>query len=104
MIFQLLGISPVEDLIISSSLNNFLYISWSRPSFYSNDVPRGSSLTYHIQLVGDNISTTFNTSDTNYEFGSVTLCDNFNVSVTASVAQYSSSNVTLNHDNGSKLF
>ena len=101
LIYQI-GISPVEDLIISSSLNNFLYISWSPPSLYSSDIPQGSDTTYHIQLVGDNISTT-TTTDTFYEFGSVTLCDKFNVSVTASIVQYNSSSVTLNHDNGSKL-
>ena len=101
MIYQI-GISPVEDLIISSSLNNFLNISWSPPSFYSSDIPQGSDTTYHIQLVGDNILTT-TTTDTFYEFVNVSLCNTFNVSVTASVDNYISSNVTVFHDNGSKL-
>ena len=101
MIYQI-GISPVEDLIISSSLNNFLNISWSPPSFYSNDIPQGSIPTYHIQLVGDNILTT-TTTDTFYEFVNVSLCNTFNVSVTASVSNYISNSVNETNSNGSKL-
>ena len=101
MIHQI-GISPVENLIISSSLNNFLNISWSPPSFYSNDVPRGSDTTYHIQLVGDNILTA-TTTDTFYEFVNVSLCNTFNVNVTASVGNYISNNVNVTNDNYSKL-
>ena len=99
MIYQI-GISPVEDLNISSSLNNFLNISWSSPSFYSNDIPQGSDTTYHIQLVGDNILTA-TTTDTFYEFVNVSLCNTFNVSVTASVSNYTSNNKI--NKNGSKL-
>ena len=80
-----------------------MYISWSRPSFQSTDIPIGNIPTYHIQLVGDHIILTASTTITFYEFNSVTLCDKFNVSVTASIVQYNSSSVTLNHDNGSKL-
>ena len=94
-----LGISPVEDLIISSSLNNFLNISWSPPSFYSNDIPQGSIPTYHIQLVGDTTTTT----DTFYEFVNVSLCNTFNVSVTASVSNYTSNDVTEPYHSESKL-
>ena len=101
MIYQI-GISPVEDLIISSSLNNFLYISWSPPSFYSSHVPQGSDTTYHIQLVGDNILTT-TTTDTFYEFVNVSLCNTFNVSVTASVGNYISNSVNGTNSDGSKL-
>ena len=99
LIYQI-GISPVEDLIISSSLNNFLNISWSLPSFYSNDIPQESDTTYHIQLVGDNILTA-TTTDTFYEFVNVSLCNTFNVSITASVSNYISNNKS--NRNGSKL-
>ena len=102
ILIHLIGISPVEDLIISSSLNNFLYISWSPPSFYSNDIPQGSYHTYHIQLVGDNILTA-TTTDTFYEFVNVSLCNTFNVSVTASVGNYISNSVNVTNDNHSKL-
>ena len=101
LIYQI-GISPVEDLIMSSSLNNFLYISWSPSSYYSNDIPQGSDTTYHIQLVGDNILTT-TTTDTFYEFVNVSLCNTFNVSVTASVDNYISNSVNVTNDNHSKL-
>ena len=101
MIYQI-GISPVEDLIIFSSLNNFLYISWSPPSFYSNDIPQGSDPTYHIQLIGDNILNT-TTTDTFYEFVNVSLCNTFNVSVTASVDNYISNSVNGTNGNQSKL-
>ena len=92
MIYQI-GISPVEDLNISSSLNNFLNISWSPSSFYSNDIPQGSIPTYHIQLVG-NHTLTATTTDTFYEFVNVSLCNTFNVSVTASVDNYISNTVS----------
>ena len=87
---------------MSSSLNNFLYISWSPPSFYSNDIPYGSIPTYHIQLVGDNILTA-TTTDTFYEFVNVSLCNTFNVSVTTSVGNYISNSVNVTNDNYSKL-
>ena len=77
-------------------------ISWSSPSFYSNDIPQGSDTTYHIQLVGDNILTT-TTTDTFYEFVNVSLCNTFNVSVTASVGNYTSNSVNVTDDNHSKL-
>ena len=101
MIYQI-GISPVEDLIISPSLNNFLNISWSH-LFYSSDIPQGSIPTYHIQLVGDNILIV-TTSDTFYEFVNVSLCNTFNVSVTASVDNYISNSVNETNDNQSKLY
>ena len=102
LLILLLGISPVENLIISSSLNNFLNISWSPPSFYSSDIPYGSIPTYHIQLVGDNILTA-TTTDTFYEFVNVSLCNTFNVSVTASVSNYISNSVNVTDDIHSKL-
>ena len=101
LIYQI-GISPVEDLNISSSLNNFLNISWSPPSLYSSDIPQGSIPTYHIQLVGDNILTA-TTTDTFYEFVNVSLCNTFNVSVTASVSNYTSNSVNTTNNNQSKL-
>ena len=79
-------------------------ISWSPPSFYSNDIPQGSIPTYHIQLVGhgDNILTA-TTTDTFYEFVNVSLCNTFNVSVTASVGNYISNSVNVTDDNHCKL-
>ena len=79
-----------------------MYISWSPPSFYSNDIPQGSIPTYYMQLVGDNILTA-TTTDTFYEFVNVSLCNTFNVSVTTSVSNYISSNVTEPHHSESKL-
>ena len=79
-----------------------MYISWSPPSFYSNDILQGSDTTYHIQLVGDNILTAI-TTDTFYEFVNVSLCNTFNVSVTTSVSNYISNSVNVTNDNHSKL-
>ena len=81
-----------------------MYISWSPPSFYSNDIPQGSDTisTYHIQLVGDNILTA-TTTDTFYEFVNVSLCNTFNVSVTASIVNYISNSVNEINSDGSKL-
>ena len=78
-------------------------ISWSPPSFYSEDIPQGSDTTYHIQLVGDNILTA-TTTDIFYEFVNVSLCNTFNVSVTASIVNYISNSVNETNDNGSKLY
>ena len=89
-------------MIISSSLNNFLNISWSPPSFYSSDIPQGTIPTYHIQLVGDNILNT-TTTDTFYEFVNVSLCNTFNVSVTASIVNYISNSANATNGNQSKL-
>ena len=79
-----------------------MYISWSPPSFYSSDIPQGSDSTYHIQLVGDDILTT-TTTDTFSEFANVSLCNTFNVSVTASVGNYTSNSVNETNGNQSKL-
>ena len=78
-----------------------MYISWSPPSFYSNDIPQGTIPTYHIQLVGDNILTAI--TDTFYEFVNVSLCNTFNVSVTASIVNYISNSVNGTNSDGSKL-
>ena len=86
----------------SSSLNNFLNISWSPPSFYSSDIPQGSNTIYHIQLAGDNTLTAI-TTDTFYEFVNVSLCNTFNLSISASAGQYNSSSVNETNNNGSKL-
>ena len=86
---------------MSSSSNNFLNISWSPPSFYSNDIPYGSIPTYYIQLVGNKDPLTATTTDTFYEFVNVSPCNTFNVSVTASVGNYISNSV--NASNQSKL-
>ena len=79
-----------------------MYIFWSPPSFYSNDIPREADTTYHIQLVGDN-TLTATTTDTFYVFGSISLCNIFNVSVTASVGNYISNSINFANDNHSKL-
>ena len=79
-----------------------MYIFWSPPSFYSNDIPRETDTTYHIQLVGDN-TLTATTTDTFYEFINVSLCNTFNVSVTTSVDDYISNSVNETNENLSKL-
>ena len=66
------------------------------------DIPQGSNTIYHIQLAGDNTLTAITTNAFKSLFN-VSLCNTFNVSVTASAGQYNSSSVNETNNNGSKL-
>ena len=86
-----LGISSVNDLDLDFSNNP--YITWSPPSFYSEDIPHGSITTYHVYVKNVNYSVVadVNTTDTFYQLPSnLTICDSYNASVTAFTEQYSS--------------
>ena len=101
-----LGVSPVEDLQYNFTSNNSLLITWSRPDYYSNDVPVGSPVSYQVLVTdeedGDIILDT-NTLNRNIEVYNVTECDTFNISVTALVDQYTSYNNT-ERNNGSMRY
>lgn len=71
------GISAVTDLKIT--FKNTLLITWSPPTYYSDDIPINSSLSYQV-LVTDEEQTIENvTTNTFFETIDITECDTFNV-------------------------
>ena len=101
-----LGISSVNHLEINFTNNPS--ITWSPPSFYSDDIPQGSITTYHVIVKSKDgsIIADDNTTDTFYELPSnLTVdCNSYNVSVTAFIEQYSSPVTNATKENtGSKI-
>ena len=98
-----IGVSPVEDLQFHFTSNNLLRITWSPPVYYSNDISVGSNFEYNVLVTDERqpIIVTTNITDTFLEVDSITDCDTFNVSVTAVLAQHTSSNNTK-RNTGSK--
>ena len=83
------------------------FITWSPPSFYSDDIPQGSITTYHVYVTSENgsIIADDNTTDTFYQLPSnLIVCDIYTASVTAFIEQYSSlvTNITEQYT-GSKI-
>ena len=88
---------------------NSLSITWSPPSFYSDDIPKGSITTYHV-IVQNNSGSMLvntNTTDTFYNYGfsnNFTICGIYTVTVTAFIVQYTSIDVSSTREySGSKL-
>ena len=96
----LLGISPVKDI---QWLTETQTMSWSRPSFYSQDLV-GYATTYNVLVNGISI---INTTDTSVELTSSLVdvsCTKFNINITASAYVYVSEEKQEVIDNtGSKL-
>ena len=87
---------------------NSLSITWSPPSFYSIDIPKGSIPTYHIYVKSKDSSllVNINTTDTFYNgfSNNFTICDIYTVTVTAFIEQYTSIDVSSTKEySGSKL-
>ena len=100
--YVFLGISPVEDI---KWFNDTKTMSWSRPSFYSQDVIgySQSDTNYNVLLDGISIVNTTNTSVALTSSPVNVLCA-FTVSITASLQQYVSEEKQEVIDNtGSKL-
>ena len=87
---------------------NIAFLTWSPPSFYSNDIPQGSITTYHIYIKSKDgfIIADTNITDIFYQLPSnLTVdCNSYNVSITAFIEQYSSHDKTIIKENtGSKI-
>ena len=83
--------SPVEDLELNFTLNNNFIISWSPPEYQSSDVST-MSLTYEALVINTEKVPIFNATmyNTSIILTDITECDNFNVSITATIGQYTS--------------
>ena len=90
------GISAVEQLVLNFTNNPPL--TWSPPSFYSNDIPHGSITKYHVYVVNQDgfVIADDNTTDTFYQLPTnLRDYDIHTASVTAFVKQYNSPTVTI---------
>ena len=82
-------------------LNN-LFLTWSPPSFYSDDIPQGTITTYHVYvkskdgsvIVDDNTTNTFYNKGFSNNF---TICDIYTVIVAAFTQQYKSIDVAIEY-------
>ena len=87
--------------------NKNVFLTWSTPSFYSDDIPQGSITTYHVYVKRQDGSVIVddNTTNTFYQLPSnLTDCDIYTASVTAFIAQYSSlATTTTEQYTGSKI-
>ena len=92
-----LGISSVNDIHLDFTNNPSL--TWSPPSFYSDDISYLSITTYHIYVKSKDGSVIVddNTTNTYYQLPSNLSidCNSYNVSVTAFIVQYSSLAITF---------
>ena len=101
----IIGISPISHLDLRL-INNNSSLTWSPPSFYSDDIPQGSITTYHVCVKSQDGSVIdVNTTDTFYQLTSnLTICGIYTASITAFVEQYSSLvTVTTEQYTGSKI-
>ena len=83
-------------------------LTWSPPSFYSDDIPQGSIPTYHVYVKSkdDSVTVDVNTTDTFFQLPSnlTECCGIYTASVTAYIEQYSSPTTTTTEQNtGSKI-
>ena len=83
--------SPVEDLELNFTLNNYFIISWSPPEYQSSDVST-MSLTYEALVINSEGVPILNAtvSNTSIILTDITECDTFNVSITATIGQHTS--------------
>ena len=102
----LTGVSSVPKLVFFF-LGALFSLSWSSPSFYSNDIPHGSITTYHVYVKSQDGSVIIddNTTDTFYQLpNNITVCRIYTASVIAFIEDYSSIVTTITEQNtGSKI-
>ena len=80
-------------------ISNNLSLSWSPPSFYSDDIPQGIITIYHVivQNKDSYVLLNINTTDTFYNSGfssNLTVCDIYTATVTVFIQQYTSISVS----------
>ena len=101
-----IGISPVSHLDLDIT-NNLSRLTWSPPSFYSNDIPQGTITTYHVYVKSQDGSMIAddNTTDTFYQLPSnLTVCDIYTANIKSFTSQYSSLVATTTEQyTGSKI-
>ena len=75
-----------------------IFLTWSPPSFYSDDIPQDIIPTYQVYVKSQDGSVIVddNTTDTYYQLTSnfTEYCDIYTASVTAFIEQYSSLVIT----------
>ena len=85
-------------------MSNTLSVSWSPPLFYSNDILQWSITTYNIIVQNKHGSLIVNTNitDTFYKIlNNSSICDIYNVTITAFIQQYMSVGVSSTTEYGS---
>ena len=104
--YHLIGVSIVENIEFDFN-NNPSLLTWSHPSFYSDDIQQGSITTYlvHVKSRGGSVIADDNTTDTFYQLpNNLTVCDIYTASVRAIIKQYSSpATTTTEQYTGSKI-
>ena len=100
-----IGISPVD--LLDLDLTKKVSLTWSPPSFYSDDIQQGTITTYHVYVKSEDgsVIVDVNTTNTFCQLPSnMTVCDIYTASVRAFIEQYSSLVTTVTEQyTGSKL-
>ena len=83
-------------------------LTWSPPSFHSDDIPQDSITTYHVHIEGQDgfVVADVNTANTSYGLtcNLIVICNSYNISVIAFIEQYSSPATTIiKETTGSKI-
>lgn len=81
--------------------SNTSLLSWSPPAYHSNDVTL-DFYTYEVVVTYADSELVIAVNTTTLELANVTMCDTFNVSVTALLAQYRSIAANKEHNGNSK--
>ena len=99
-----IGISSVKHLNLD--FNNNVSLTWSPPSFYSDDIPQGSITTYHVYVESEDsyVIADGDTTNTFYQLpNNFTVCNIYTANVTAFIEEYKSNKSSAKEYSGSKL-
>lgn len=89
---------------LNFTLNNSLLISWSPPAYNFSDITI-EFYTYEVVVTNAEAFslTNITVNTTTLELANITMCDTFNVSVTAFLAQYRSIAASIKHNGNGKF-